>query len=127
MRRDDVLDIEIRLRTISEPPLFRDKLAKKIRLIQADDVERVLADINAEDGDCVENLGHGVLLVWVPPASIRRLGGARPDHPISGHRPDERTFTLLCQHPTTVRAVHFCIRLYSRPKRLFQRPARLEC
>jgi hypothetical protein len=32
--------------------------------IQADDVERVLAEINADDGDRAENLGYGVLLVW---------------------------------------------------------------
>jgi hypothetical protein len=45
-------------------------------------VERVLADINADDGDRVENLGHGVLLVWVPPASIRlaRWSTAGPSH-----------------------------------------------
>jgi len=39
--------------------------------ILADDVERVLVDINADDGDRTEILGHGVLLVWVPLASIR--------------------------------------------------------
>ncbi len=39
--------------------------------IQADDVERVLADINADDGTVLRIWDHGVLLVWVPPASIR--------------------------------------------------------
>jgi hypothetical protein len=38
--------------------------------VEADDVERVLADIDANDGDRAANLGHGVLLVWLPPASI---------------------------------------------------------
>src|SRR5262249_8920711 len=32
-------------------------------------MERVLADINADDGDSAENLGHGVLLVCVPLAA----------------------------------------------------------
>ena len=39
-------------------------------LIQADNVERVLADINANDGDGAENLRH-VLLVWLSLASYR--------------------------------------------------------
>jgi hypothetical protein len=39
----------------------------------ADDVERVLADIDADHGDGdVRVLGHGVLLVWQPHASVLR-------------------------------------------------------
>src|SRR5215475_8220369 len=55
--------------------------------IQTDDVERVLANIDADDGDRIaESLRHGVLLVWLPLASLPLGGeGARPDHPISGH------------------------------------------
>jgi hypothetical protein len=56
--------------------------------ILADDVERILADIDTDHGDCaVEFLGHGVLLcLRCPLASLARWqGGARPDHPILGH------------------------------------------
>jgi hypothetical protein len=43
------------------------------------DVERVLADIDADHGDCaVGFLGHGVLLVLTAPIGA----GARPDHSI---------------------------------------------
>src|SRR5260370_17461404 len=52
-------------------------------LIVAHDVERVLADIDTNHGNCsVECLGHGVLLVLVPLASLslagRAQGRARP-------------------------------------------------
>jgi hypothetical protein len=44
--------------------------------IQADDVERVLADIDADYGDCtVEILRHGVLLVFGAPCQRRLLAG----------------------------------------------------
>jgi hypothetical protein len=43
-------------------------------LIQADDMERVLADIDADDGDSAENLGHDGLLVWLPLASLSLAG-----------------------------------------------------
>ena len=40
-------------------------------LIVAHDVERVLADIDADHGDCsVECLGHGVLLVFGAPCQL---------------------------------------------------------
>src|SRR5258707_9302945 len=56
--------------------------------IVAHDVERVLADIDADHGgDCaLELLGHGVLLVFGAPSqhSIAGREGAWPDHPISG-------------------------------------------
>jgi hypothetical protein len=42
--------------------------------IQADDVKRVFADINADDGDRAEKLGRGVLLVWLPLASLSLAG-----------------------------------------------------
>jgi hypothetical protein len=43
------------------------------------DVERVLADINADHGDrCVEFLRHGVLLVLSAPCQLRVLAG--PEH-----------------------------------------------
>ena len=54
-------------------------------LIVADDVERVLPDIDADHGDCaLELLGHGVLLVFDAPSQHPIAGGAgaRPDHPI---------------------------------------------
>jgi hypothetical protein len=34
----------------------------------------VLAEINADDDDRAENLGHGVLLVWLPLASLSLAG-----------------------------------------------------
>ena len=57
-------------------------------LILANEVERVLADIDTDHGDCaIEFLGHGVLLVFGAPlpAWLAGRAGARPDHPISGH------------------------------------------
>src|SRR6267378_4428796 len=51
-------------------------------------MERVLADIDADHGDCaLQLLGHGVLLVFGAPSQHPIAGGAgaRPDHPISGH------------------------------------------
>src|ERR1700694_6353936 len=45
-------------------------------LIVADNMERVLADIDADYGDCsVESLGHGVLLVLGAPCQLRSLAG----------------------------------------------------
>src|SRR5262245_16617092 len=59
--------------------------------IMAHDVERILADIDADHGEfAVEFLGHGVLLcLSVPPCQFGSLAGAgaRPDHPILGHWP----------------------------------------
>src|SRR5262249_24218116 len=48
---------------------------------------RVLADIDADHGDCaVEFRRHGCSLTLVPPGQLRLLAGAgaRPDHPITG-------------------------------------------
>src|SRR4029450_1650336 len=52
------------------------------------DVERILADIDADHGNCAARfLRHGVLLFGAPSqASITGGAGARPDHPITGHR-----------------------------------------
>src|ERR1700730_13102808 len=50
--------------------------------------KRVLADIDADHGDCaLQLLGHGVLLVFGAPSQHPIAGGAgaRPDHPITGH------------------------------------------
>ena len=47
-------------------------------LIVAYDVERVLADIDANHGDCsVECLGHGVLLGFGAPSQRLELVGGR--------------------------------------------------
>jgi len=47
-------------------------------LIVAYDVERVLADIDANHGDCnVECLGHGVLLAFGAPSQHLMLVGGR--------------------------------------------------
>src|SRR5579863_2555486 len=57
-------------------------------LIVADNMKRVLADIDTDHGDCaLELLGHGALLVFGTPSqhSIASGAGARPDHPISRH------------------------------------------
>jgi hypothetical protein len=53
-------------------------------------VERVLTDIDADYGNCsLCWRRHGVLLVLAPPGPLIAGGaGARPDHPISGHRAD---------------------------------------
>ena len=45
-------------------------------LIMANDVERVLADIDADYGDCgMSCLGHGVLLVFGAPCQLQLLAG----------------------------------------------------
>jgi hypothetical protein len=53
-------------------------------IIQADYVERVFTDINADHGNCaIEILGHGVLLVFGAPCQIRHWRGrstAGPSH-----------------------------------------------
>src|SRR5229473_5065322 len=57
-------------------------------VIEAHDVERVLADIDANHGNrSVEFLRHGVLLALVAPMPALLPGGAgaRPDHSITGH------------------------------------------
>src|SRR5262249_49507518 len=61
--------------------------------IQANNMERVLPDIDADYGNsCLACLSHGVLLFICAPASLIADGaGARPDHPISGPRSDSRT------------------------------------
>src|SRR5436190_562267 len=44
--------------------------------ILANEVERVLADIDADHGDfAIEFLGHGVLLVFAAPSQLRLLVG----------------------------------------------------
>ena len=44
--------------------------------IEANDVECVLANIDADYGDCgVEDLRHGVLLVFGAPCQLRSLAG----------------------------------------------------
>jgi hypothetical protein len=72
-----------------------------LHLVVAHDVERVLADIDADHGDrgC---LGHGVLLVFGAPcpASLAGGAGARPDHPISVHcRAEESSALRDLTHP----------------------------
>jgi hypothetical protein len=57
--------------------------------IVAHDVKRVLANIDADDDDRgTQFLGYGVLLSFGAPGQHDLAGGAgaRPDHPISGHR-----------------------------------------
>ena len=61
-------------------------------LIKAYDVERILADINANDGDCsVEFLRHSVLLVFGAPCQRNLRAGQEHgrDHSISGHSPPD--------------------------------------
>src|SRR5580704_11095154 len=58
--------------------------------IVAHDVERVLADIDADHGDRgIGCLRHGALLVFGAPcpASLAGGAGARPDHPINRLQP----------------------------------------
>src|SRR5208283_23376 len=53
-------------------------------LVEADHMERVLADIDANDGDLIGGrVGHG-RAPSPNPALLARGAGTRPDHPISG-------------------------------------------
>jgi hypothetical protein len=55
---------------------FRQWAARCTPTIQADDVERVLADINADNGNrAVEVPRHGVLLVFGAPCQLGLLAG----------------------------------------------------
>ena len=64
---------EPRLDLVTRPPLPQDDRAA---VIKAYNVERVLADIDANHGDGgVECLGHGVLLVFGAPCQRRSLAG----------------------------------------------------
>ena len=61
--------------------------------IQTDEVERVLADINADCGNRSAEIFETwrAPCLWCPlPASIAGGAGARPDHSISGHRHRDR-------------------------------------
>jgi hypothetical protein len=52
-------------------------------LIEANNVKRVLADIDADYGDCgFERVGHGVLLVFGAPCQLRSLAGQEHDRTI---------------------------------------------
>jgi hypothetical protein len=55
--------------------------------IQANNMERVLPDIDADYGNsCLTSLSHRVLLLICAPASLMGDGAeARADHPISGN------------------------------------------
>ena len=93
MRSDAGLHADQARRHVGKPCLY---LATRPFLTQHDgttlivtyDVERVLADIDANHGDCgIEFLRHGVLLVFGAPSQLLTLvgAGARPDHPIKRH------------------------------------------
>src|SRR5436190_20629683 len=78
-------------------------------------MERVLADIDADDGDfATVFLGHGVLLCLRCPSPAWTTGrvGARPDHPISGSRLCVAAFGMtwailvLRPHQTRLRPSH---------------------
>jgi hypothetical protein len=63
-------------------------------LIVAHDVKRVLADIDADHGDCrIEFVGHGVLLVFGAPCQLRLLAG--PEHGRTIPLPDMSGSLLL--------------------------------
>jgi hypothetical protein len=72
--------------------------------ILADEVERILADIDPDYGDfAIEFLGHGALLCLRCPGQLASAGrgvGARPDHPISRPTPsgqDDRHSAIIPQ------------------------------
>src|SRR6516225_12237897 len=71
--------------------------------IEADDVKRVLADIDADRGDHTVMLSrHGVLLSLGASCqpTCRQGPGARPDHPITGSRvryPLQGSATIICR------------------------------
>jgi hypothetical protein len=87
--------------------------------ILANDVERILPDIDADYGDrALQCLCHGVLLVFGVPASLIAGGaGARPDHPINGRCALDSATTGF--HLATGRA----IRRETRPRCENWRPA----
>jgi hemoglobin-like flavoprotein len=67
---------------------FGDALLWSLECQFGADVERILADIDADHGDfAVEFLGHGELVCLRCPLPVWLAGraGARPDHPILGH------------------------------------------
>ena len=54
-------------------------------LIEADDMERVLADIDADNGDSMARGAWACSLNLAAPVQLaRQRGRTRPDHPISG-------------------------------------------
>jgi hypothetical protein len=55
--------------------------------ILAHDVERILPDVDADHGGCgIGDLTWRSLFCCPKPASITGGAGARPDHPVPGHR-----------------------------------------
>ena len=81
MRADTGLHADQARRHIGEPCFHlatRPLLPQHNRAagIKANNVERVLADIDANHSDCsVECLGHGVLLVFGTPCQLQSLAG----------------------------------------------------
>src|SRR5215467_11706209 len=93
-------------------------------LILANDVERVLTDVDANHAsDCTVVLaGHGVLLVFAAPcpASLAGRAGARPDHSISSRSacPARARSSALTERPAPAFSIvtqasqqHSCERL----------------
>ena len=74
----------------------RNHFYNRAMLIVAHDMERVLADIDTNHGDCsVLCLGYGMLLCDAPSQHpIAGGAGARPDHPL---RTRSRILALGCQ------------------------------
>src|SRR5262249_48937567 len=80
--------------------------------ILANEVERVLADIDADHGDfAIEFLRHGVLLcLRCPlPAWLAGGAGARPDHPIHGgaKKPGTERTAIMRMITTSLAALGF--------------------
>src|SRR5262249_61089669 len=87
-------------------------------LILANDVERVLTDVDANHAsDCTVVLaGHGVLLVFAAPcpASLAGRAGARPDHSISGHPTSLGATLLRFLHQRSVNRCYSCTKALHR-------------
>jgi hypothetical protein len=67
--------------------LLHQGLLENVALTEPD-VECVLADIDADDNNCIlEGIFHGVLLVLAPLPGFYCWRGGSTDHPISGHSP----------------------------------------
>ena len=68
-------------------------------IIEADDVERVLTDINADYGNRSRRCRRHAPRPGAPGQLIAGGAGARPDHPISGHSAKPAALSLHAYQP----------------------------
>src|SRR5262245_11142969 len=115
MRTNASLHTDQARRQVGEPRCYltaRPLLAKCDRTtpVEANHVEGVLADINADYGDCDPRLlsRERAPCLWRPwPASSAGGAGARPDHSITGPWPSGICAAYICRTVCQFRLVHF--------------------